>query len=305
MPLSSRTKARQKVLAHCFSDLDLSDIATAFGMTLGALRKLSSRTGLRMPQPSKQKEVRNDEMVDLYRSGFTLEEVGAKFGVGRERVRQVISKRGVSKKDGGAFVGAIERAKQAESERREQKNNRFLNIYGCSFKLALELNEGAKFATGGSRARCFVQQRRTALHRGIQWEMTFPEWVRLWDESGHWSERCRGGYCMARIGDTGPYKAGNVAIITFSQNSKDGYLVVSAQERQAKRETRSWRATDPLWMTPRQQQVADLIRQGKNVTEIALLLSIKRRNAWHVANNVKKKLALAAQSQGRETHAVL
>lgn len=38
---------------------------------------------------------RNDKIVALYKSGRTLEAVGAIFGITRERVRQILKKRGV------------------------------------------------------------------------------------------------------------------------------------------------------------------------------------------------------------------
>lgn len=56
--------------------------------------------------------------------------------------------------------------------------------------------------------------------------MTFKEWLDIWVQSGHLADRgCGlGKYCMARIGDIGPYECGNVEIIPFEQNSADGHL---------------------------------------------------------------------------------
>jgi hypothetical protein len=72
----------------------------------------------------------------------------------------------------------------------------------------------------------FLAQRHRAKQRNIGWEMTFAEWWQLWCESGHWDQRGRahiGVYVMGRYGDAGPYKVGNVQIITHSQNISDSW----------------------------------------------------------------------------------
>lgn len=71
----------------------------------------------------------------------------------------------------------------------------------------------------------YMAQRRGAKQRGISWEITFEEWLAIWLGSGHWRERGGNvhplGYVMGRFGDSGPYRADNVHIITHAQNSRD------------------------------------------------------------------------------------
>jgi hypothetical protein len=69
----------------------------------------------------------------------------------------------------------------------------------------------------------FIQQRAGANRRGIPWRLTFGQWWRIWQESGHWEERgCeRGQYCMCRPGDQGAYELGNVIIALHSANSSE------------------------------------------------------------------------------------
>lgn len=59
--------------------------------------------------------------------------------------------------------------------------------------------------------------------RGIDFLISFEDWLDLWISSGHWEQRGRnkGQYCMSRVGDIGPYQVGNVFIQSNSQNSKD------------------------------------------------------------------------------------
>lgn len=66
----------------------------------------------------------------------------------------------------------------------------------------------------------FKQQRWRALGRGIEWQLTFDQWMQIWNESGHFHQRGKkaGQYVMARAGDVGPYSVGNVRICLFTEN---------------------------------------------------------------------------------------
>lgn len=68
----------------------------------------------------------------------------------------------------------------------------------------------------------YRRQKYSAKYRGIPFELTFDEWMKIWTGSGHWHERGRGkGYVMARFGDKGPYAIGNVKIITNAENRRE------------------------------------------------------------------------------------
>ena len=69
----------------------------------------------------------------------------------------------------------------------------------------------------------YVGQRRGAAHRGIEFLLTFEEWLQIWENSGHLAERGarKGCYVMARFGDKGPYAVGNVKIILHEENSRE------------------------------------------------------------------------------------
>lgn len=68
--------------------------------------------------------------------------------------------------------------------------------------------------------RKFQNQKYRARHRGIQFNFTFNEWMKLWLDSGHWSERGRhlNQYCMSRFEDKGNYEIGNVVIKLNKEN---------------------------------------------------------------------------------------
>lgn len=78
----------------------------------------------------------------------------------------------------------------------------------------------------------FRQQRSNASGRGIEFLLTFDEWLEIWTNSGHLEMRGKraGHYCMARIGDTGPYAVGNVEIIPFGDNVRIAQLGTKKSE---------------------------------------------------------------------------
>ena len=69
----------------------------------------------------------------------------------------------------------------------------------------------------------FKSQLRSSKKRGINFLLTFKEWIKIWIDSGHLHERGRGlgKYHMGRFGDKGPYAIGNVAIMLGSKNLSD------------------------------------------------------------------------------------
>jgi hypothetical protein len=69
----------------------------------------------------------------------------------------------------------------------------------------------------------FSEHKYNALLRGIPFELTFEEWLQIWNASGKLDRRGRGvdKYVMARNGDAGPYKVGNVRIILGTSNRRE------------------------------------------------------------------------------------
>lgn len=66
--------------------------------------------------------------------------------------------------------------------------------------------------------RLFQAQRAAAKRRGIEFLLTFQEWLDFWgDKLGLRGTRLD-DLCMARYGDAGPYAIGNVVIKTNREN---------------------------------------------------------------------------------------
>jgi hypothetical protein len=162
-------------------------------------------------------------MCVLYRSGLTLQQVGDRYGVSRERVRQVIVAAGVTSRDGGTKIRAKKRAQRKRTIAKQKRDAKAFSVFGCDYATAKHLNGGYAPWAKGTAASLYGRQRVNAHKRSIPWLITFPEWLAVWRDSGHLDERGRGRdlYCMARYHDKGGYEVGNVYIATIAQNVKD------------------------------------------------------------------------------------
>ena len=183
----------------------------------------------RRVEKSKARNAKYAYIEAEFTQGKTLQEIGTALGITRERVRQIIKKLGLEREDGGAHIKSL---LDARYKKQKTESPTYFKTYGCSKALAVEINGGVNLSVTGSPAQKYGRQRQTSKHRDIGWEITFPEWWKVWQDSGHWEHRGRGsGYCMARIGDCGSYSVDNVEIVTNSENIKDSYLAKPYSQR--------------------------------------------------------------------------
>jgi hypothetical protein len=144
--------------------------------------------------------IRAERSVRMFLKGAPAAEIAASLGISRKTVYAYLKAAGVD------VLDASVRAR-----------------LGCSYAEATALNEGLPLWKRPSLARAYCVQQVNANHRGVGWEITFPQWIKVWRDSGHLAERRRGnGYVMARHGDTGPYHVNNVYIALSVQNIRDG-----------------------------------------------------------------------------------
>ncbi len=69
----------------------------------------------------------------------------------------------------------------------------------------------------------YGDHKSNARKKGVQFKLSFEQWLRIWVESGHLEERGRhrGQYVMGRFGDKGAYEIGNVKILPHIENIKE------------------------------------------------------------------------------------
>lgn len=72
----------------------------------------------------------------------------------------------------------------------------------------------------------YKQHSDNAKFRGIEFNISFDDWLKVWEDSGKLSERGRGKdkYCMCRVNDIGAYAVDNVFIDTNKTNLSDGNI---------------------------------------------------------------------------------
>lgn len=159
--------------------------------------------------------------------------------------------------------------------------------------------------------RAFSEQKYNARRRKIGWHLTFEQWLRIWQTSGHLHERGHrsGCYVMARHRDRGPYAPDNVAIVPVSKNNGDGSRGKKQTKRQ--RETtaqivkQQWADMTPKQRAARGRAVSEAqIRTGSNKA-IWQDLTIRRKHtlalkrAWARLTSEQRAARGAAVSEGK------
>ena len=81
------------------------------------------------------------------------------------------------------------------------------------------IRDKAIAAHGKDPYQDFVKQKHGASNRGVEWNLSFPQWWFLWEE--HYGSRGVKGHqlVMCRTGDVGAYEIGNVKIATARTNA--------------------------------------------------------------------------------------
>lgn len=194
------------------------------------------------PKVKREKKEPNEREIlisDLFLNGETMQKISElqNPAISREWVRQILKQRfGLIGKDGGRFQSAtpikIAAAIENKKQKLERNETKCRKIFGCPVDVFLLINGEKWSSKKGTPAMAYHEQRRNAKSRGIAWNITFPEWWKIWSDSGHYSERGRWtGYCMTRVGDTGAYEVGNVEIKTIGQNFSESFFKHPIKER--------------------------------------------------------------------------
>ncbi|WP_282460162.1 hypothetical protein, partial [Mycoplasmopsis arginini] len=105
--------------------------------------------------------------------------------------------------------------------KKESKSERnCFEMFGCSLEFR---NKYGSYKQKKSVLMGYIQQRKNAAKRNIDWNITFPDWLEIWQDSGHLENRGRGTgkYAMTRVCDIGGYTKDNVVIKSFAENAQE------------------------------------------------------------------------------------
>lgn len=66
-----------------------------------------------------------------------------------------------------------------------------------------------------------IQKWHAVNRRSLDWQLSYDEWLKIWQDSGHLHERGKGIGCynMCRVNDIGPYSVDNVFIGKHEDNA--------------------------------------------------------------------------------------
>ena len=172
---------------------------------------------------------RDRQICERYRKGETLASIGQSYGVSAERVRKIVKRFGLDKRNAGLAI------RNSRSARKEKKEPASLRVYGCT---ALQLD-----AVPMEQRHVFLQQRTNVKRAAnISWDLSLIEWVDIWNQSEKWDQRGQGPakYGLSRINLNGPYGVDNVQIATNHESAMRGRdLKSAALRREAMRTARN------------------------------------------------------------------
>jgi len=97
--------------------------------------------------------------------------------------------------------------------------------------------------------KMYKAQKSNAKTRGVNFLLTFEQWLAIWTESGKLDRRGRGAdkFCMCRNGDIGPYEVGNVFIGTGRENVRAGNLGKLDSDETRQKKSQSMRGIPHPW----------------------------------------------------------
>ena len=148
-------------------------------------------------------------MAEMYTSGGkTYAEIGRAYGVSTERVRQILSRIGISGADGGWCIRRTKR----RAERVASLDERSVRRSGCSREQWRQIPKKI-------RSQYSHKRENVINHYGAQaWAMT--QWGYYVEVKSAGAKVGRGGLCMTRIDPKRPFVPGNVKFVQAGSWSK-------------------------------------------------------------------------------------
>lgn len=160
-------------------------------------------------------EQRDAEWVAMYRDGKSMMDIATQYGFTREYIRLRLAAHGLTarnygfarKRELGLYVTPTKFA--AQQEKVDANKRRKWGISIAEYRAMIKKYGSRK----KSPFEVYDRFRNNVRRQRLPFDLPFPEWLRLWHESGKYSERGQGsGYWMARKDPSLPYRADNLYI---------------------------------------------------------------------------------------------
>jgi len=144
------------------------------------------------------------EIIDLYHHGFLLIELAGFYSVSHQRIHQILKANGISSLVGGRVIVRDKRNQDKARYREERMRQKF----GCSLALHAKLRGDGILQA--SILWKFIEQRKNANRRNIEWDLTLTEWWSLWEGKFYNRGRKKGQFVMSMNEDKVAYSVNNV-----------------------------------------------------------------------------------------------
>lgn len=223
----------------------------------------------------KRADLTNDylaRLADCYiKDGLTLEEIGAREGLTRERIRQLLFKKKVTAAQSGR---KLSRCAAQEKNRVAQKHAAAFRKWGCSLEEANKVLGGHLDSGSNHIARSFLEHRQNARRKYAKWEISLPQYAALLDGRVHQIGRRGDLLVLVRKDKSKPYTADNVELVTLAESSRrtDGLGTARAKQQQ---KMFQW-AQKALSLQERGhsiQQIARAMRKGVHTVNVYLAIA--------------------------------
>lgn len=191
--------------------LTTRQIVTSLGCCFASVSKYMRKHGLKARHPATAPKSRDDKILSMHRQGVNMTKIASQMDITRERVRQILKKHGIT----GREAEAAKKVKKTESKQAAREAR-------CLAKHGMTLAAYAAAVKAG-HAASYRSQKNAANARGIEWALSFAEWLAIWEQSGKLDLRGRGVgyYVMSRVCDSGGYVFGNVHIQLSTENNRE------------------------------------------------------------------------------------
>jgi len=169
--------------------------------------------------------------AEMYKS-LTLEEIAAKEGITRERVRQLIAEIGVTAIDGYTRKRALSKSAACAVERVVQREAKCKRMYGCSWEDYKNLTGSNRLLAANSKlSKLFIFHRNNARQLNREWSITLPEYAKIVTPHINDVGLKRNSMVFTRKDSTLPFTFDNCHVVTLGQSSRDARGFEKARKR--------------------------------------------------------------------------